>query len=117
MVRSGIMRARSVAGRIAAVSAAVALLASAVGFSPPPAAAGLVSGVSNPERTMLGTSVTVKAADPQDVGWVVLTVPIGLKAGQTRRISDQLTVTVTKSTEVENFVECIDRSTEIRTSG
>jgi hypothetical protein len=108
LVRSGIMRARSVAGRIAAVSAAVALLASAVGFSPPPAAAGLVSGVSNPERTMLGTSVTVKAADPQDVGWAVLTVPIGLKAGQTRRISDQLTVTVTKSTEVENFVECID---------
>jgi hypothetical protein len=108
LVRSGIMGARSVAGRIAAVSAAVALLASPAGFSAPPAAAGLVSGVSNPERTMLGTSVTVKAADPQDVGMAVLTVPIGLQAGQTRRISDQLTVTVTRGAEVENFVECLD---------
>ena len=53
LVRSGIVCARSVAGRIAAVSAAVALLASAVGFSAPPAAAGLVSGFSNPERTVL----------------------------------------------------------------
>jgi hypothetical protein len=40
-----------------AVSAAVALLASAVGFSAQPAAAGLVSGFSNPERTVLRMNV------------------------------------------------------------
>ena len=109
LVRSGIVCARSVAGRIAAVSAAVALLASAVGFSAPPAGAGLVSGFSNPERTVLPTDQSVEAEPPnQDLGRVVLTVPVTLQAGQTRRISDQLTVTVTTSTEVENFVECID---------
>ena len=40
---------------------------------------------------------------------MVLTVPVTLQAGQTRLISDQLTVTVTRDdAEVENFVECID---------
>jgi hypothetical protein len=96
-----------VAGRIVTVSAAVALLASALGFSAPPAAAGLVSGFSNPERTLLQTNVTVLPGD-DDLGRVVLTVPVTLQAGQTRRISDQLTVTVTQDTEVENFVECLD---------
>ena len=39
----------------------------------------------------------------------VLTVPVTLQAGQTRLISDQLTVTVNRDdAEVENFVECID---------
>ena len=47
-LRAGIVRARSAAGRIAAVLAAVAALASAVGFLAPPAAAGMVSGFSNP---------------------------------------------------------------------
>jgi hypothetical protein len=107
-VRTGIVWARSVAGRIAAVLAAVALLASAVGFSAPPAAAGLVSGFSNPERTVLQANVTVQPNDPQDLGKVVLSVPVTLQAGQTRRISDQLTVTVTRGAEVENFVECLD---------
>jgi hypothetical protein len=48
---------------------------------------------------------------------VVLSVPVTLQAGQTRRISDQLTVTGTRKTEVENFVECIgpagDPDTEV----
>ena len=36
-------------------------------------------------------------------------MPVTLQAGQTRLISDQLTVTVTRDdAEVENFVECID---------
>jgi hypothetical protein len=39
----------------------------------------------------------------------VLSVPVTLQAGQTRRISDQLTVTVTRDdAEVENILECID---------
>ena len=39
----------------------------------------------------------------------VLTVAVTLQAGQTRLISDQLTVTVTRDdAEVENIVECID---------
>ena len=99
------------------MSAAVALLASAVGFPAPPAAAGLVSGFSNPERTLLQANVTVKPDDPQDLGTVVLTVPVTLQAGQTRRISDQLTVTVARNAEVENFVECLDPAGGIRTSG
>jgi len=105
--RAGIVGARSVAGRIAAVWAAVALLASAAGLPAQPAAAGLVSGFSNPERTLLRTDVTVRPGD-DDLGRVVLSVPVTLQAGQTRRISDQLTVTVTQGTEVENFVECVD---------
>ena len=76
--------------------AAVALLASAVGFSAPPAAAGLVSGDSIPEVTVLTREKTVLPDDPADLGWRVLTVPVTLQAGQTRRISDQLTVTVTR---------------------
>src|SRR6266487_2205138 len=107
-VRTGIVCAWSVAGRIAAVLAAVALLASAVGFSAQPAAAGMVSGFSNPERTVLQADVTVLPDDPQDAGTVVMSVPVTLQAGQTRRISDQLTVTVTRDAEVENFVECLD---------
>lgn len=108
LARAGVVCARSVAGRIAVVLAAVALLASAVGFSAPPAAAGLISGFSNPERTVLRANVTVLPDDPQDAGTVVLSVPVTLQAGQTRRISDQLTVTVTRDAEVENFVECLD---------
>ena len=64
-MRAGIVCAWSVAGRIAAVTAAVALLASAVGFSVQPAAAGLVSGDSIPETTVLQANVTVLPDDPQ----------------------------------------------------
>jgi hypothetical protein len=101
--------ARPVAGRIAGVMAAVALLASTVGFSAPPAAAGLTSGDSIPEVTVLQSNVDVYPDDPGDLGIKILTVPVTLQAGQTRLISDQLTVTVTRDdAEVENFVECID---------
>jgi hypothetical protein len=106
-VRAGIVCARSAAGRIVAVSAAVALLASAVGFSAPPAT-GLVFRFSNPERSVLRANVTVLPDDPQDLGRVVLSVPVTLQAGQTRRISDQLTVMMTRNAEVEDLVECLD---------
>jgi len=81
LARAGIVWARWAAGRIAAGSAAVALLASAVGFSALPTGAGV--RILEPERTVLRANVTVLPDDPQDLG------------GQTRRILAQLTVTVT----------------------
>ena len=110
VVRAGNVCARPVAGRIAGVMAAVALLVSAVGFSAPPAAAGLTSGDSIPEVTVLQANCHRPAGDdPNDPGMPVLTVAVTLQAGQTRLISDQLTVTVNRDdAEVENFVECID---------
>ena len=89
--------------------AAVALLASAVGFSAPPAAAGLTSGDSIPEVRVLPFHVIVIPDDPGDLGSEVMTFPVTLQAGQTRLISDQLTVTVTRDdAEVENILECVD---------
>ena len=110
-VRAGMVCAWSVAGRIAVVSAAVALLASAVGFSAQPAAAGLVSGDSVPETTVLPANVDVLPGDPQDAGTPVLSVSVRLQAGQSRRISDQLTVTAPKKAVVQNMVECVDAAT------
>ena len=109
-MRAGNVWAGPVAGRIAGVMAAVALLASAAGFSAPPAAAGLTSGDSIPEVTVLPANFFVQPDnDPNDPGMPVLTVAVTLQAGQTRLISDQLTVTVTRDdAEVENMVECID---------
>jgi hypothetical protein len=107
-VRAGIACARPAAGRIAAVTAILALLASLAGFSARPAAAGLVSGDSVPETTVLQTNVDVLPGDTADTGTFVLTVPIRLQAGQSRRISDQLTVTVPRNAVVQNIVECVD---------
>ena len=107
LIRSRIVGARSVAGRIAAVSAAVALLASAAGFSAPPAAAGLVSGFSSPERSVLQANSPLDA-DPQDVGEGCPDRARHAAGGADAADLHQLTVTVTQGTEVENFVECID---------
>ena len=108
-MRAGNVCAGPVAGRIAGVMAAVALLASAVGFSAPPAAAGLTSGDSIPEVRVLPFHVIVIPDDPGDLGSEVMTFPVTLQAGQTRLISDQLTVTVTRDdAEVENILECVD---------
>ena len=106
--RAGIRWARPAAGRVAAVTAVLALLASLAGFSARPAAAGLVSGDSVPETTVLPANVDVLPGDTADTGTFVLTVPIRLQAGQSRRISDQLTVTVPRAAVVQNIVECVD---------
>ncbi len=111
-VRAWIVCARPVAGRIAAVTAAVALLAPAAGVSAQPAAAGPVSGDSFPEVTVLSANFGVVPDGPPDRGRVVLSVPVTLQEGQTRLISDQLTVTVNQGTEVENFVQCVDPASE-----
>jgi len=70
-----------------------------------------VSGDSVPETTVLPANVDVLPGDPQDTGWVVLSVPVRLQAGQSRRISDQLTVTAPKKAVVQNMVECVDAAT------
>lgn len=51
--------------------------------------------ILEPERTVLRANVTVLPDDPQDLGRVVLSAPVTLPGGQTLRILDQLTVTVT----------------------
>ena len=107
--RAGIGWARPAAGRIAAVTAVRG--AARLGWRGSrrrPAAAGLVSGDSIPETTVLQTNVDVLPGDTADTGTFVLTVPIRLQAGQSRRISDQLTVTVPRDAVVENIVECVD---------
>jgi hypothetical protein len=55
-------------GRIAAVTAVLALLTSLAGFSARPAVAGLVSGDSIPETTVLQTNVDVLPGDTADTG-------------------------------------------------
>jgi hypothetical protein len=77
-VRAGITCARPAAGRVAAVTAVLALLASLAGFSAQPAAAGLVSGDSVPETTILPANLDVLPGDTSDTGTFVLTVPIRL---------------------------------------
>src|SRR5215470_13373221 len=66
-MRAGIVRARP-AGRIAAATAVLALLASLAGVSARPAAAGLVSGNSVPEITVLPANVDVLPSDTADSG-------------------------------------------------
>jgi hypothetical protein len=50
------------------VTAVLALLASLAGFSAQPAAAGLVSGDSIPETTVLPANVDVLPGDKADTG-------------------------------------------------
>ena len=107
-VRARIVGARSVAGRIVAVSAALALFASAGGVVVQPAAAGLVAGVSIKEITVLPTNVNILPGDTENHGRLVLSVPVTLQAGQSRRISDQLIVTSPREVTIENIVECLD---------
>lgn len=66
--RAGTGCTRPAAGRIAAVTAVLALLASLAGFSAQPAAAGLVSGDSIPETTVLPANVDVLPGDKADTG-------------------------------------------------
>ena len=69
---------------------------------------GWCPGDSVPKTTVLQTNVDVLPGDTADTGTFVLTVPIRLQAGQSRRISDQLTVTVPRDAVIQNIVECVD---------
>jgi len=116
-VRAWIVRARQVAGRIAAVTAAGALLAPAAGVSAQPAAAGLVSGDSIPEVTTLSANFGVVPDGPPDRGRAVLSVPVTLQEGQTRLISDQLTVTEPKVPRLKTSCSAWIRPASIPTTG
>ena len=109
-MRAGNVWAGPVAGRIAGVMAAVALLASAAGFSAPPAAAGLTSGDSIPEVTVLPANFFVQPDnDPHDPGMPVLTVAVTLQAGaDAADLGPADRDGERDDAEVENFVECID---------
>ena len=86
-------RDRLVARRIGVVSAVVALIASMAGLLVPPARAGLVNGDSVPETTFLQADRDFSPGDGGQEGRPIVTVPVTLRAGQSRLLRDQLTVT------------------------
>lgn len=57
------------------------------------ALADLQNGISEPERIQLHSDVDVPPGAENGKEKVILSVPITLQAGQSRRVSDQLTVT------------------------
>jgi PASTA domain-containing protein len=76
-----------------------------------PAAAALVDGTSVAEHHPLPSDVSI----PPTIGdrkFVVMTVLIGLQAGQSRRVSEQLTLSLTDNNhpEVDNDLACFDSS-------
>ncbi len=79
-----------------------------------PGSAALVGGASFPEDFPLRTAAVVA---PGPAGTVVEQVTFVLQAGQTRRVSDQLTFTLSNphgghdDAEVDNNLECIDPAT------
>lgn len=85
-------------------------MVAAAGLLATPAPARLLNGVSIPERTELRRNVDVPPNAQDGHETVVLSVPITLQAGQSRRISDQLTVTLSSSgnPEVDHILECRD---------
>jgi hypothetical protein len=92
---------------------ACAAAATAALFAVPvtPASAALADGTSVAEHHPLPTDISV----PPTIGdqkFVVMTVLIGLQAGQSRRVSDQLTLSLTDSNhpEVDNDLACFDSS-------
>ena len=76
-----------------------------------PASAALADGTSVAEHHPLPADISV----PPTIGdqkFVVMTVLIGLQAGQSRRVSDQLTLSLTDDhhPEVDNGLACFDSS-------
>ena len=92
---------------------ACAAAATAALFAVPvtPASAGLAGGTSVAEHHPLPADLSV----PPTIGdgkFQVMTVLIGLQAGQSRRVSDQLTLSLTDDhhPEVDNDLACFDSS-------
>jgi hypothetical protein len=90
---------------------ACAAAATAALFAVPvtPASAGLADGTSVAEHHPLPSDISVP---PGVDKFPVMTVLIGLQAGQSRRVSDQLTLSLTDSNhpEVDNDLACFDSS-------
>ena len=82
-----------------------------IAVSVTPASAALVGGTSVAEHHPLPSDVSVPPTIGDDKS-VVMTVLIGLQAGQSRRVSDQLTLSLTDSNhpEVDNDLVCFDSS-------
>jgi hypothetical protein len=104
-------RDRPAARRIAVVSAVLALTASMAGFFVPPARAGLVNGDSVPETTFLQADRDFMPGDDGNEGRPIVTVPVTLRAGESRLLRDQLTVTGSRTAEIDHLLECLDPDT------
>ena len=104
-------RGRPAVRRIAAVPAVLALIASMAGLSAPPARAGLAGGDSVPETTFLQGDRDFMPGDGGQDGRPILTVPVTLRAGESRLLRDQLTVTGSRDAEVDHLLECLDPDT------
>jgi len=91
---------------------ACAAAATAALFAVPvtPASAGLAGGTSVAEHHPLPADKFVPPTG--DGKFQVMTVLIGLQAGQSRRVSDQLTLSLTDDhhPEVDNDLACFDSS-------
>ena len=85
------------------MACAAAMTAAFFAVSVTPASAALVGGTSVAEHHPLPADKTVPPTIGDDK-FVVMTVPIWLQAGQSRRVSDQLTLSLTDSNhpEVDN---------------
>jgi hypothetical protein len=101
-----------VAGRIEVGLIVLALVVGMVGFFALPARADLVGGDSVQETTFLRSDKVLSPGDgrPAD-GLGILEVPITLLAGQSRLLTDQLTVTSSGGSEVDQVLECLDPET------
>ena len=90
---------------------AAATTAAFIAVSVTPASAALADGTSVAEHHPLPTDTSVPPTIGDDK-FVVMTVLIGLQAGQSRRVSDQLTLSLTDSNhpEVDNDLVCFDSS-------
>jgi hypothetical protein len=105
---SGSTRPWKTSRRSGALAAVVALFATMAFISAGQASASLLNGFSFPERFPLQSNVDVP---PGGDGTSVHHVSFILEKGQSRRVSDQLTVTLNGSShwvEVDNNIECFD---------
>jgi len=115
--RPGSRRRRNARRWGAGVAVVGLLVTTFVGAWTGPASASLRDGFSIPEEFPLRADVIVpppdpRHPDPKDQGTVVISQPITLQKGQTRRVSDQLVLASSEShmAEVDNIVECMDPS-------
>ena len=107
----GVERDRPMARRIGVLSAVLALIASMAGLFVPTARAGLVNGDSFPETTFLQADRDFMPGDDGNEGRPIVTVPVTLRAGESRLLRDQLTVTGSRTAEVDHLLECLDPDT------
>src|SRR6478735_5525781 len=96
---------------IRSVACVMVLIPGFIGVLTGVASASLVDGMSVVDHVPLPGDRSVPVT-PDNTEFVVMTVPISLQEGQYRRISDQLTLTVSdyNQPEVDNDLVCFDPS-------